>query len=199
MNDDNVAGDASARRREDEAAAAAALVGVAHQPRLHPAPAVAAPAQPQQHHHHLAAGAADAASSGSHANYIPRSPSDRQCLTWRRMPPSPNGILPPPRSGAASVVVKGRLYVFGGYGGGTGRLDDFFSYNFETGCWEEVPVLSSEKPGPRENNGVVISDGSQCIYLFGVSPPFGSSSWKRLLSMHGVSYVARNTSTGLQR
>lgn len=76
-------------------------------------------------------------------------------------------VVPPPRSGAASVVVQGRLYVFGGYGGGTGRLDDFWSYHFESGVWEEVPVRSPEKPGCRENNGVVISDSSRSIYLFG--------------------------------
>jgi Kelch motif len=79
-----------------------------------------------------------------------------------------NGIsLPPPRSGAASVVVKGKLYIFGGYGGGTGRLDDFWSYDYATQRWEEVTVLSVEKPGCRENNGVVISDSSRSIYLFG--------------------------------
>ena len=71
------------------------------------------------------------------------------------------------RSGAASVVVQGKLFVFGGYGGGTGRLDDFWSFDFETGLWEEVPVLSQEKPGCRENNGVVISDSNRFIYLFG--------------------------------
>lgn len=65
------------------------------------------------------------------------------------------------------MVVKGKLYVFGGYGGGTGRLDDFFAYDFETRTWEEVEMLSSEKPGCRENNGVVISDSSKSIYLFG--------------------------------
>ena len=50
---------------------------------------------------------------------------------------------------------------------GTGRLDDFYSFDFETRMWEEVQVLSAEKPGCRENNGVVISDSSDSIYLFG--------------------------------
>lgn len=91
----------------------------------------------------------------------------RHCLTWSRIPHPKGGIVPPPRSGAASVVVKGKLYVFGGYGGGTGRLDDFYSFDFASGQWEEVRVLSREKPGCRENNGVVISDSSRDIYLFG--------------------------------
>ena len=118
---------------------------------------------PHRHHHY------------NHHNFngttttAPHQP--RQCLTWSRMVTTassqPQHQLPPPRSGAASVVVKGKLFVFGGYGGGTGRLDDFWSFDFETNAWEEVPVRSSDKPGCRENNGVVISDSSRSIYLFG--------------------------------
>ena len=95
----------------------------------------------------------------------------RQCLSWSKVPLSPrSAVVPPPRSGAASVVVQRKLYLFGGYGGtagGTGRLDDFYSFDFETRMWQAVEVLSAEKPGCRENNGVVISDSSDCIYLFG--------------------------------
>lgn len=36
---------------------------------------------------------------------------DRQALSWTRI--NSSGCLPPRRSGAASVVVKGRLYMFG--------------------------------------------------------------------------------------
>lgn len=38
---------------------------------------------------------------------------DRQSLTWSRVSLSASSAVPPPRSGAASVVVKGRLYMFG--------------------------------------------------------------------------------------
>jgi len=94
-----------------------------------------------------------------------KNPDDRQSLTWSRIVVSSDSV-PPPRSGAASVVVKGVLYMFGGYGGGTGRLDDFYSFSFIDNKWEEVKVLSSVKPGCRENNGVVIGDSSR-VYLFG--------------------------------
>ena len=50
-----------------------------------------------------------AASGGTAAG--PSTVRDRQALTWARM--SAGGSLPPPRSGAASVVVKGKLYMFG--------------------------------------------------------------------------------------
>lgn len=60
-----------------------------------------------------------------------------------------------------------------GYGGGTGRLDDFYSFSFEDNKWEKVEVLSQERPGCRENNGVVIGDREQ-MYLFG---GYNGSSW----------------------
>lgn len=51
---------------------------------------------------------------------VPRLRLERQCLSWNKVPLSPkSAVVPPPRSGAASVVVGGKLYVFGGYGGGT--------------------------------------------------------------------------------
>ena len=65
--------------------------------------------------------------------------------------------------------------MFGGYGGGTGRLDDFHSFDFETQEWEQVPVLSHERPGRRENNGVVIGEPpSSRVYLFG---GYNGTSW----------------------
>mmetsp|Transcript_4774 Transcript_4774/g.10128 ORF Transcript_4774/g.10128 Transcript_4774/m.10128 type:complete len:613 (+) Transcript_4774:1-1839(+) len=107
---------------------------------------------------------------------------DQQHLTWSRVTTPPGSALPPPRSGAASVVVKGRLYMFGGYGGGTGRLDDFYSFSFDTNSWEEVKVLSEEKPGCRENNGVVIGDSSR-VYLFG---GYNGNSWLNDLWMFDI-------------
>jgi len=125
-----------------------------------------------------------AASSSSQSS--PRRPlvhqhTSRQALTWSRVIPTPHSKLPPPRSGAASVVVGHKLYMFGGYGGGTGRLDDFYSFDFSDGdgsgtthgTWQEVEVLSEERPGCRENNGVVIGEGSK-MYLFG---GYNGTSW----------------------
>jgi len=97
----------------------------------------------------------------------PRMKKDKHKFLWSRVHLSHDSIIPPPRSGAASVVVQGKLYVFGGYGGGTGRLNDFYAYDFRKNSWEEVKVVGDTKPGCRENNGVVISDSSKSIYLFG--------------------------------
>ena len=69
-----------------------------------------------------------------------------------------------------------------GYGGGSGRLDDFYSFCFESGEWEEVKVLSDEKPGCRENNGVVIGDSSR-VYLFG---GYNGTSWLNDLWMFDI-------------
>lgn len=47
-------------------------------------------------------------------------------FTWKHLRTTIHNPPPAARSGAASVVVRGKLYVFGGYGGGTGRLSDFW-------------------------------------------------------------------------
>jgi len=61
-------------------------------------------------------------------------------------------------------------------------LDDFYSFSFETGEWQEVQVLSEEKPGCRENNGVVIGDASR-VYLFG---GYNGTSWLNDLWMFDI-------------
>ena len=126
------------------------------------------------HHHHDS-------NNNNNMSEQPRPTPDRQCYTWSKIP-NLNGQVPPPRSGAASVVTRhpqtgaARLWVLAGYGGNVSRLDDFYYYDFNTGLWEMVHVLSPEKPGPRENNGVVLSDStSQSIYLFGGVSAYRSS------------------------
>jgi hypothetical protein len=71
-----------------------------------------------------------------------------------------------------------------GYGGGTGRLDDFYSYSFDSDAgWERVEVNpESPRPGCRENNGVVIGDCSR-MYLFG---GYNGSTWLNDLWMFDI-------------
>ena len=102
---------------------------------------------------------------GIHVDASDSCPPPHKSLTWSLL--NPSGELPPPRSGAASVIVDGKLYIFAGYGGGTGRLDDFYSFDFERNEWKVVEVLSEERPGFRENNGVVASGDSSSLTLFG--------------------------------
>eukprot|EP00512_Aurantiochytrium_limacinum_P009530 CAMPEP_0171543530 /NCGR_PEP_ID=MMETSP0960-20121227/2984_1 /TAXON_ID=87120 /ORGANISM="Aurantiochytrium limacinum, Strain ATCCMYA-1381" /LENGTH=830 /DNA_ID=CAMNT_0012091213 /DNA_START=307 /DNA_END=2799 /DNA_ORIENTATION=- len=84
--------------------------------------------------------------------------------SWRRL--SCVGDTPGPRSGAASVVLDSKLYVFGGYGGEK-RLDDFYEYCFNSRIWRKVELVDPQgpAPGPRENNGFVTF--GKCLYLFG--------------------------------
>jgi N-acetylneuraminic acid mutarotase len=76
-----------------------------------------------------------------------------------------SGPVPPPRAGAASCVVDGKLYVFGGYGEGDEHLDDFFVYSYEDSTWEEVEVLSHIKPVGRAESCFAVHGTD--IYLFG--------------------------------
>jgi N-acetylneuraminic acid mutarotase len=89
---------------------------------------------------------------------------------WRQHT-NTNGITPGPRSGAASVIVGNKLYVFGGYGG-NGRLADFFEFDFETKEFQEIEVQGSANPGVRENNGVVLYKNR--LYIFG---GYNGSDW----------------------
>ncbi|CAM9089696.1 unnamed protein product [Chrysoparadoxa australica] len=90
--------------------------------------------------------------------------------------------MPGPRSGAASVVVGKQMYVFGGYGG-KGRLDDFYSFDFDSKVWNVVESYGPS-PGVRENNGVVEYNG--CLYLFG---GYNGSNW--LQDLHEFSLKTR--------
>lgn len=60
----------------------------------------------------------------------PRFHKDRQCFQWSRVISSHDSIVPPPRSGAASVVVQGKLYMFGVSDFGIGL--NFFSFVFSS-------------------------------------------------------------------
>lgn len=95
-------------------------------------------------------------------NWVQRPPS------WR--PIVSQGSPPGPRSGAASVVLGNKMYMFGGYGG-SGRLDDFFEFDCDKRSWRQITCLG-DAPGVRENNGMVVH--GQCLYLFG---GYNGSTW----------------------
>lgn len=84
------------------------------------------------------------------------------CRSWRALTVK-GGARPGKRSGAASVMVGNRLYIFGGYGG-SGRLDDFFVFDLDDRTWTQIENRG-DAPGARENNGLVEWNG--CLYLFG--------------------------------
>ena len=62
----------------------------------------------------------------------PRDTNQHQALTWSHLNFIGGSKVPPPQNSATTVVVKGQLYIFGKYGDGTGRLDDFCSFLFDT-------------------------------------------------------------------
>ena len=86
----------------------------------------------------------------------PRDTNQHQALTWSHLNFIGGSKVPPSQNGAASVVVKGPLYMFGGYSGKTGRLDDFDSFfvQYLLLGGGACPVQGEfEMP---QNNGVVI-------------------------------------------
>jgi len=75
--------------------------------------------------------------------------------------------VPHPRCDAASVVVDGGLYIFGGCNDNIGLLDDFWYYSFDEEVWKELKPLSGAKPGPRSGCSLAASVSECAIYLFG--------------------------------
>ena len=72
------------------------------------------------------------------------------------------------RSRAASCVVEGELYVFGGGAVGGSVQQDFLKYSFKRGSWEEVQVLSDIKPRARSYcGGFAVCENNLTIYMFG--------------------------------
>ena len=60
-----------------------------------------------------------------------------------------SGRVPSRRYASASCVVGDELFVFGGAAGTDGYeepRDDFWTFSFEDSVWEEVDVLSEDKP-----------------------------------------------------
>jgi len=117
------------------------------------------------------------ASSPGSAN---KAPSPFGNLRWRSIHPA--GNHPPPRSGAAAVVHENQLLLYGGYGG-LSRLEDLWSFDFETNTWTQ---LEYEGPGPgaRENNGMVVLDN--CLYVFG-----GYNGYQWLNDLHQFDLVKK--------
>jgi hypothetical protein len=72
----------------------------------------------------------------------------------------------------ASVVVNGELYVFGGYGGGLGQLDDFY-FNFESGDLGRGASAVSEKQVVVRTMALLISDSERKMFCLG----YNGNSW----------------------
>ena len=107
-------------------------------------------------------GGAAASSGGMEPGIAHGSAGSIAARSWRPLAVK-GGAVPGKRSGAASVMVGSKLYIFGGYGG-SGRLDDFHVFDLEEKCWTCIESRG-EAPGARENNGLVEWNG--CLYLFG--------------------------------
>ena len=75
------------------------------------------------------AGAGAGAGAGPESGSVQVSQAPPAVNRWREVVCTRNK-KPPCRSGAASVICGDNLYLFGGYGGEEGRLDDFWEFCF---------------------------------------------------------------------
>lgn len=71
--------------------------------------------------------------------------------------------MPAPRDGHTSLLVKGKMYLFGGHGQGPKQekpLADLWIFHFEANRWEEVKQKGGDWPSPRYSHTMTpYSDG----------------------------------------
>lgn len=79
------------------------------------------------------------------------------------------------------------MYIFGGYSGFT-WLNDFWSFDFKSKCWERVP--GGEVGPPCMRFGYVSSQYDGSVYIFA---GYDGSTW--LQDMHKFSVVEQDSRT----
>jgi len=79
------------------------------------------------------------------------------------LPSATSGNPPSPRDRHVAVAYNNNFYVFGGFDG-TSRVNDFFSFDFSSMTWREVPVLSGQPPSPRHSHAAVVHNHSMWVF-----------------------------------
>ena len=79
------------------------------------------------------------------------------------LPSAISGNPPSPRDRHVAVAYNNSFYVFGGFDG-TSRVNDFFSFDFSSMTWREVPVLSGQPPSPRHSHAAVVHNHSMWVF-----------------------------------
>ena len=76
---------------------------------------------------------------------------------------------PSPRVGHAAVVLRGDLYVFGGYESSRGHTNDVWAFARASGAWRELAAGASVAPDPEGSTFVIFGgDGKDDVWAFDV-------------------------------
>lgn len=81
---------------------------------------------------------------------------------WSIVTSQDDFVWPCQRSLHAGAVWKDCFIVFGGYDG-RHRVNDMYSFNFKTSCWELLQYPNV--PSPRDRHVAVVYE--DCLYVFG--------------------------------
>ena len=79
------------------------------------------------------------------------------------LPSATSGNPPSPRDRHVAVAYNNSFYVFGGFDG-TSRINDFFSFDFSSMTWREVPVSSGQPPSARHSHAAVVHNHSMWVF-----------------------------------
>ncbi|EQC41166.1 hypothetical protein SDRG_01143 [Saprolegnia diclina VS20] len=104
--------------------------------------------------------------------------TDHESL-WTKLRVS--GAQPPVRSGHASVVVNGMMYVFGGYNDGNCHFD-LYAFDLTHHHWTKLENKGVVSPDGRASHAWCASADETKLYLFGGSGPhWGQTNMGKLL------------------
>lgn len=79
------------------------------------------------------------------------------------LPSATSGNPPSPRDRHVAVAYNNNFYVFGGFDG-ISRINDFFSFDFSSMTWREVPISSGQPPSPRHSHAAVVHNHSMWVF-----------------------------------
>ena len=105
------------------------------------------------------------------------------------------GTAPTARSGASACALRGNLYVFGGYSGVRGDLDDLWTFDRAGGTWREISPAGDVKPPKRSGATLSTPEGESGAEFILFAGNGFNDVWSFNIDTNAWTLVRDNTAT----
>ena len=105
------------------------------------------------------------------------------------------GTAPSARSGASACALRGNLYVFGGYSGVRGDLDDLWTFDRAGGTWREISPAGDVKPPKRSGATLSAPEGESGAEFILFAGNGFNDVWSFNIDTNAWTLVRDNTAT----
>ena len=105
------------------------------------------------------------------------------------------GTAPSARSGASACALRGNLYVFGGYSGVRGDLDDLWTFDRAGGTWREISPAGDVKPPKRSGATLSTPEGESGAEFILFAGNGFNDVWSFNIDTNAWTLVRDNTAT----